>query len=30
MEKTSREKALLLQYHDVIKVATDIGLVEGP
>ena len=26
MEKASKEKAILLQYHDVIKAATEIGL----
>ena len=26
MEKASREKAILLQYHDAIKAATEIGL----
>ena len=26
MEKASKEKAILLQYHDAIKVATEIGL----
>ena len=26
MEKTSKEKAILLQYHDAIKAATEIGL----
>ena len=26
MEKASKEKAILLQYHDAIKAATEIGL----
>ena len=26
MKKASREKAILLQYHDAIKAATEIGL----